>query len=167
MGFILGCLCVALISCGITIYNTTEHERFANGIVGFFVPCLITLVVCIIVWCQSYSSYLDARTFYDSTREQYANSVEMYHDYALLDLKGAAAIAFTDYKYQDYQKNMADFIRVLRGSVIRYNKRIISKRIMKKTFFFSWLIVAPDPNMKIVKMTSKAIGALENDNDNR
>lgn len=160
MGFILCWLLVALIIGGLVAW--IDDCNPATGLVGSVVTICIALLICVATWASSYNSYINTRTFYDATREQYANSVEMYRDYALLDLKGAAAIAFTDLKYQDYQKNISSFIRNLRKQVISYNREIISKRLMKKNFFFNWMIVQPDPDMKIVKMTSKATGAVEN-----
>lgn len=151
MGFILTLLTVSVII-GIIVY-LAENCDCVPGIAGFLVSSFCSLILCFLIWGASYYSYLDSRTFYDATREQYFESVEMYHDYAVLDLKGAAAIAFTDYKYQDYQKNISTFIRDLRYKIVKYNEEIISKRLMKKNWFFSWLIIAPDSDMKVVRMS--------------
>jgi hypothetical protein len=48
---------------------------------------------------------------------------------------------------------MSNFIRDLRREVTKYNERLISKRVMKKNWFFSWVIVAPDDDMKILNMS--------------
>ncbi len=102
----------------------------------------------------SYKTYLDTRTFYSATLEQYASAVEIYEDKAVIDI-GSAAL--TDLKYQGYQNNVSKFILSLREGIIYYNRTIISKRVMKKNPVFSWLIVAPDDDMKIIKMKTALI----------
>jgi len=113
---------------------------------GYSIVALFMLVVFI---GGSYESYVDTRTFYDSTVEQYSTAVEMYGDKAVIDVESAA---WTDLKYQGYQENMSKAIRLLREKIVKYNKKIISKRIMKRNLFFNWLIVAPDDDMKVIAM---------------
>jgi len=60
--------------------------------------------------------------------------------------------AFTDLKYQGYQENIGKFINSLRNRVIKYNKAIVSKRVMGSNPFFSWLIIEPDDDMVVIKM---------------
>lgn len=97
----------------------------------------------------SYSEYISMRSFYDSTIEQYSASIEMYQDKAIIDVESAA---WSDLKYQGYQDNIHELIINLRGRIINYNENLISKRVMKKNPFFSWIIVNPDDNMKVLKM---------------
>ena len=156
MGLVLSLIAIAALISFLVYWGC---ELGLDHLRGWFIAgCLASLGTCCVIWGHSYTTYLETRTFYDATREQYANAVEMYKDYAVLDLEGAAAVAFTDFKYQGYQENMAQFISLLRDKVIAYNKRIISKRLMKETFFFSWMIFAPDRDMKIIKMTSAGKG---------
>jgi hypothetical protein len=61
----------------------------------------------------------------------------------------------TDFKYQGYQENLAKFITTLRYKVVDYNETIVSKRVMERNWFFNWIIVAPDDDMKILKMISE------------
>lgn len=100
----------------------------------------------------SYYNYVGTRTFYDATIEQYTSAIEIYEDKAVMDVESAA---WTDLKYQGYQEAISKLIVDLRKRIVSYNEKIISKRIMKKNLVLSWLIVAPDADMKIIKMKTK------------
>lgn len=103
----------------------------------------------------SYSDYLDNRAFYDATVEQYRGAVEMYKDYAVIDMKKTHEYVFTDLKYQGYQKHMAENINDLKRQIIRYNKSFILKKIKNDSWFFNWYIIANDPDMKIIRMIGR------------
>jgi len=136
---------------GKSIYSKSV-EIARSSIIRSIMFCPIAVLALYICVCgTSYGSYIDTRTFYDATIEQYASAVEMYEDKAVIDIESAA---FTDLKYQGYQDNVSGLILSLRRSIIKYNKKLISKRIMKKNLFFNWLIVAPDDDMKILKMST-------------
>ena len=109
---------------------------------------ILTIVLSITIGC-SYTTYLDTRAQYDAVINQYKGAVTMYADYATLDMEKAT---FTDFKYQGYQENVANVITDLRKEVILYNKVLIQKRIMDKNPVFSWLIIAPDKDMKIINI---------------
>jgi hypothetical protein len=119
---------------------------------GIGAGCLTAIIIGFLlsfVWTVSYSSYLSDRSFYDATIEQYSSGIVIYNDYAEIDIADAA---WTDFKYSGYQENMAGFVKDLRSSIIRYNKDIIEKRIMDKNPLFSWMVIAPDDDMKVIKM---------------
>lgn len=143
-------LAIAGIIGGLVWYTTTT-KRFIDFLWPFVISKVIALCFLCIVWGISYERYVNCRTFFDGTKEQYASAVTMYSDYAEVDLKSAA---WTDLKYQGYQENIAAFIDRLRRKIVGYNREIISKRVMAKNPFFSWLIVEPDEDMLIIKMTS-------------
>ena len=113
--------------------------------VGFFFIATTTIIII----GTSYSTYLDTRAFWDVTNEQYTEAIEIYADRAVLKINENT---FTDFKYQGYQENIAEFIKDLRHKVVDYNKTIIEKRIMEKSLVFNWLIIAPDDDMRIIKM---------------
>ena len=125
-----------------------ESSLIAAGI-GSVISGVIVGVILIISVTGSYTSYVDIRTKYDATITQYKEAVTMYKGHATIDIKKAA---FTDFKYQGYQKNMAGFVKNLRYEVTKYNEELISKRVMKKNWFFNWIIVAPDDDMKVLNM---------------
>lgn len=110
--------------------------------------CLLAAILLFVVY-MSYTSYLSARSFYSATVEQYATAVEMYEDKAVIDIEAAA---WTDFKYQGYQANIADFIVTLRDKITNYNEAIIQKRVMDANPLLNWLVIAPDDDMKIIKM---------------
>jgi hypothetical protein len=120
-----------------------------NLIAASIISSVILILVFSIAIGGSYSTYLDTRAQYDAVINQYKGAVTMYADYASLDMEKAA---FTDFKYQGYQENIAAVIVDLRKEIILYNKTIIQKRIMDKNPVFNWLIIAPDKDMKIINI---------------
>lgn len=103
---------------------------------------------------DSYDSYLENRAFYDATIEQYRGAVVMYKNYALIDINKTRA-AFTDFKYQGYQQEMANMIRSLQNKIVKYNHSFILKKVKNASWFFNWYIIANDPDMKIIRMLEK------------
>jgi len=126
-----------------------EHCRAASTRFAAWFTSTIGLAVTIIITSGSYGSYLDIRAQYDAVINQYRGAVVMYSDYASLDMEKAV---FTDFKYQGYQENIAKVIVDLRKEIITYNKILIRKRIMDGNPVFSWLIIAPDKDMKIINI---------------
>jgi len=114
-----------------------------------FVILVAAMIVNTVTLCKSYSTYVTARTQYDAIVNQYKGAVTLYTDHATLDL---AKAALTDFKHQGYQENLAAIVKELRREIVDYNATLISKRVMKKNPFFSWVIVAPDSDMKIINI---------------
>ena len=142
---------VFLIVMGYFYHKTHSSEReYCNGywIFGVIIS-VIGGIVLIDVLGTSYDTYLDNRSFYTATIEQYRSNVTMYKEYAQIDMTG-----YTDFRGQGYQKEMSDKIQNLANVIIKYNTSIIEKRIMKKNVIFSWLIIEPDNDMKIIKLVS-------------
>lgn len=155
MGMILlGIVIVLVVSALVYLFSRwdgcdNEDSLIAAGIGSVISGIIVTLILVMSV-LGSYTSYVDIRTKYDATITQYKEAVTMYKGHATIDVKKAA---LTDLKYQGYQENMASFIKNLRREVTSYNKELISKRVMKKNWFFSWIIVAPDDDMKVLNMS--------------
>lgn len=131
-------------------YVISEDDNIA-AILGFTISFVVCSIIPFAIICTSYGTYVDARTQYDATINQYREAVTMYSDHAIID----AERAFTDFKYQGYQENIAEFIKSLRCEVTSYNKNLISKRIMNKNFFFNWVIITPDDDMKILSLAKR------------
>ena len=151
MIIVLGMLSIVLILlvCGVIRYKIYDAlDSFGPSII----VSIIFGILLIIILGASYSTYLDCRSFWDITQEQYRNSIVMYEDKAVLKVNKDS---FTDLKYQGYQENIAKLITDLRGKVVVYNIDIIQKRIMKNNIVFSWLITQPDDNMKILTLIEK------------
>ncbi len=145
IGLLLANFIAFLISCG---ENVWEKQKL---VLGWLCPIFSTIVICAVGIANwgSYSRYVDLRATYDATIEQYATSIEIYGGKAVLDVKSAA---WTDLKYEGYQKNIAGFIVDLRKVVSRYNKRLIKQLKYAENWFFSWVVIAPDDDMKIISM---------------
>jgi len=109
----------------------------------------VCAVIFSVIIFHSYSSYLDQRSFYDATIEQYATAITMYADYAEIDVESAA---WTDLKYQGYQDNISKLIISLRNRTIEYNEAFVKKNKMHNNPFFSWLVIGMDEDMKLIKM---------------
>jgi len=151
--FLSVCICVGAIvwfSC-----KVTDPSRFKNAVTGFIISVLVlgSISTAFIVG-SSYSSYLDNRAFYDATIEQYRGAVEMYKDYAVIDMDKTRE-AFTDFKYQGYQKQIASMIFTLQRRIVKYNRVFIKKKRMVNSWFFNWYIITNDPDMKIIRMIEK------------
>lgn len=110
---------------------------------GTFLGCFI-----IIPWAISYTTYLNMKSFYEATYEQYFNAIEIYQDRAVID----TTVAFTDFKYQGYQDNISGYITDLRNKSIWYNEVYIKKETMNNNIFFSWYIIPPSENMKLMRL---------------
>ena len=134
--------------CAIIVFSTYVNDP-KNTVGSITVTSVISCVITAIIITSSYISYLDTRAQYDAVINQYKGAVTMYTDYASLDMEKAT---FTDFKYQGYQENVAGVIIDLRKEIVKYNKVLIKKRLMDKNPFFSWLIIAPDKDMKIINI---------------
>lgn len=151
MLIVLFALCVFIVFVISTLYIDKFDVFDIIAFVSLQIVAAFTLAF-IIIWISSYNTYLDCRSFYDATVIQYRDQITMYKNEAQLDVK---ALSYTDFKYEGYQKEMATNIRTLTDGVVKYNKLIIEKRIMKKNLFFSWLIVSPDDDMVTISLIER------------
>jgi len=150
MGLILVFLTTVAIITGSTYwanYSSRDAGTCAAAaavISGFLFGCVLLVSIGV-----SYANYVGLRSSYDATIQQYRQAVTVYADHAKIDVQKAS---LTDFKYEGYQGNVADFIKSLRRNVVWYNQGLISKQVMKKNWFFGWVIVAPDDDMKVLNM---------------
>ena len=150
MGMILSSILIVIVVTALVYYiNSDAADVGICTALGAGISSLVFGLIIIVTIASSYESYVDIRTQYDATVSQYREAVTLYKDNATIDVGQAA---FTDLKYQGYQKNMAYFVKDLREQVTSYNRALISKRIMDKNWFFNWVIIAPDNNMKILRL---------------
>ncbi len=151
MGLILtGLILVNLLGFAISV---AQEEGAKMDVFKWLCPIFSIIVLFasgMVIW-TSYGTYVDLRATYDATIEQYATSIEMYEDKAIIDVESAA---LTDFKYQGYQGNVAAFITELRTMLATYNKDFISKKKYASNWFFGWVIIPPDSDMKIISMRS-------------
>lgn len=153
MGLVLIFLLVALLI-GWFAYALNKDDkpnRLMYTVISFVVTGIILLMVTALIIGVSYASYLENRAFYDATVEQYRGAITMYKDYAVIDMEKTRA-AFTDFKYQGYQEAMSKMIVVLQSRIVKYNRSFILKKVKNNSWFFDWLIIANDSDMKIIRM---------------
>ncbi len=157
MGLILILLAVAVLITVLVGAFSTEGNK-ADGVVFSAVICSLVLgVIMAFVWGISYHNYIELKQRL-VTIEQYRTSIQMYSDRGILDFKkhekgGFARIGdLTDFKYQNYQVKMARMVENLRSVIVEYNDNLVSKRVLKASWFWSWCIIGPDPDMKPLKM---------------
>jgi len=148
MGLILVFLIIVAVM-SFTAYCVNDQEKMLWAILWAIIPTAISGIFSLVVIFTSYGSYVDLRTSYDATVAQYRQAVTVYVDHAQINVEKAA---LTDFKYEGYQDNVADFVTNLRRKVVWYNEGIISKRIMDKNWFIGWFIIAPDKDMKVLNM---------------
>ena len=127
----------------------TKHRKYKRTVIASLWFCFATSIVFTAIWAGSYNTYLDTKSFYTSTVEQYATAVDVYGEKAVIDIEAAA---WTDFKYQGYQENISKFVMDLRNRIVNYNEIMVAKMTMDKNPLFSWLVVAPDKDMKLIKM---------------
>jgi hypothetical protein len=153
--FLLISLLIGALAFGYSVSNPRSENIARNVIVTTCICiCVFGTVATAIIVGDSYSGYLNNRAFYDATVEQYRGAVEMYKDYAVIDMS-KTRFAFTDFKYQGYQKEISSMILELRRKIVKYNRSFILKKIKNASWFFNWYIVANDPDMKIIRMIEK------------
>lgn len=142
---------ISIIVCIVfTFYNcAASREKTIDATISFIVCSVIFCIFSSIIISKSYTDYLADRAFYTATKEQYFNAVKVYKTHAEIDMEAAA---YTDFKYQGYQENIGKLVISLRNRIIKYNERIIKKRIVGKNLLFSWYVIEPDDDMVIIKM---------------
>jgi hypothetical protein len=140
---------VSLISLAGWKFTEDVNIKKKNAVGNAVASVIVSSILITVIIGGSYKSYLDIRAQYDAVINQYKGAIVMYADYANLDVKKAA---FTDFKYQGYQENISKVITDLRKEIVRYNEKLIKKRIMDKNPMFSYLIIAPDKDMKIINI---------------
>ena len=137
----------------LTYFGSHSTYRKTN-VIGCSIICILAGSALIIgPLSSSYSTYLNIKADYYGVIAQYGNAIDIYTDKAIINID---KISFTDFKYQGYQKEIADLIKDLRYKVVRYNAMYIKKKTMKKNLIFSWLIIPPDSGMRLLQMSKEA-----------
>jgi hypothetical protein len=146
---------VGLIVLGILaffIYDVIEDRvinDFSDYLLGFSALSATALIPVAIPAIESYSSYLEMRSTYETVVNQYRDSIDMYEDKVVINVDEES---FTDFKYQGYQESISSMIKDLRQVVTKYNKLYVEKNILKDNIFIGALIFEPDKDMKLLKL---------------
>lgn len=166
MGFLLIFVFLGIVTCVLTLSASRGEDRsdiICRTVTAACVWTLIAAVLMIVSWSSSYYTYLGLKQRL-VTIEQYRSAIQMYSDRGILDFKkhetgglSSGRIGdLTDLKYQSYQAKMASMIEDLRSATVGYNNILIGKETMKASWFWSWCIIGPDPDMKPLKMAKGA-----------
>ena len=150
MLYILIVLTIATLGVSVVYFAESEKFRKESAMVAAIVCSMLGAIVIVLPLLFSYSSYLDIKADYYGVITQYKDAIDIYTDKAVINVD---KISFTDFKYQGYQEEISSMIKDLRSKVTNYNSIYIKKKTMKKNLIFSWLIVPPDLDMKLLQMT--------------
>jgi len=150
MGFILFLLVICLLI-GFMVFI---HEGFSCAVVGFLIPFIVCSILMAFVWGNSYDNYVIMQERL-SNIDQYAQTIKSYSKLGVAEFKTGSSNAteLTDLKYQNYQAQIGKMIIDLRNQITRYNTQLIGKRVMKKSWAWSWCIIAAPEGSVILKMS--------------
>lgn len=153
MGFIFTSLLCAIM-CAISIcYKKNNRKNFVKVFTSialiFFIPIPFILLI-------SWDSYLDLHIL-RATHENNVAALTTYTDRATPHIFNATQTSVsgkevTDIKYNEYQASLKELIIHTRDIANRYNSKLSSKKIVKKSFMFGALIVAPDEDMRPLRL---------------
>jgi hypothetical protein len=82
-----------------------------------------------------------------------ATAVSFYSEKGVAEFNVVPGKEITDLKYNQYQNTVGELIRDLRNTVEGYNRILVSKRQMKASLFWSWMIIAPDDDMQPIVLS--------------
>ena len=160
MGLVLLFLGLSLCICALT-FLLVDSRGISDKIGGAVSAAIICFFVfgffSIVIIGFSYANYVGLKQRI-ATIEQYKSAIGIYSDRGILDFKKNEMGNFerigdlTDLKYQNYQENVYHMIKDFRNEVVKYNRKLVGKRTMKANWFWNWLIIAPDSDMKIMRL---------------
>jgi hypothetical protein len=141
-------LILLIVICSLGYYFNLFGCDDGFACIGWIFGTILFIFITIIFAC-SYLNYLDDRSFSNETYKQFKNQIIVYQQESKINVKNENnSNTITDLKYQQYQDEISQNIRIYTTKVAAYNKSIIEKRILKNNIIFSWIIVAPDDDMK-------------------
>jgi hypothetical protein len=152
MGFVLlllgVCVLISLIS-----FFSSDHD-FDSTALGFIIPLVISFVIMCIVWSDSYCDYVSMQENKVNI-EQYAQTIDIYSKRGVAEFKDGefTGAEITDLKYNNYQHQLGKMIIDLRNRVRDYNEELVGKTVMKKSWFWSWCIIAPIEGSIVLNMS--------------
>jgi hypothetical protein len=123
------------------------RERLECTVVGVIISAAVFGIICCFVWGISYNSYLDLHKWRASF-EVRATAISFYSEKGVQEFNVVPGKEITDLKYHQYQSMVGELIRDLRNTVEVYNRELVSKRQMKASLFWSWMIFGPDDDMQ-------------------
>ena len=150
MGLILTIFILCIIVSGIAAAVDDLHF-FAYWRGGIILGFALTIAAIVIFTIMSYSHYLQIRTFYTATKEQYRSAITLLNQ-NVLEVPYSSSQALTDFTGKEYTKEVSSKIDDFKKQVIRYNRNFIRKKVMGRNWFFKGLVIQPDDDMKIIRL---------------
>ena len=142
MGFILFLLVIAVSVVALVNYYEVRKETVRETAV----ICLaIGTVLTGFFMFVSYTNYV-GMVQRKATHIAYMGALNSYTEKATPSMNSSQEI--TDFKYQNYQTEMARLTRDARYNAIKYNETLAGKLTLKASWLFGWLVVPPDDNAK-------------------
>lgn len=163
MGFVLILLTIAALITALVGAFSGKGDKLPGVITSTIICSLVLGVIMAFIWSPSYYNYIGLKQRL-VTIEQYRTSIQMYSDRGILDFKKHEKDSYTrisdltDFKYQNYQIQMAKMVENLKTVTVNYNNDLIGKKVLKANWFWSWCIISPDPDMKPLKMAGSQTG---------
>jgi ABC-type transport system involved in multi-copper enzyme maturation permease subunit len=151
MGLILTFLVISFL---IAYLFKLSEDDIGMGIVAFIICAIISSIILLIISGVSYGNYIGLKQDL-ATIEQYEQEVKLYTEKGVVEFDKAkiSGKALTDLKYQSYQKELSEKLHYLRSKIVNYNNTLISKKLLNSNWYFNWLIIAPDDDMIVLKMS--------------
>jgi hypothetical protein len=128
------------------------NKKLVGMLQGVMVSTVILGLVCCLMWAVSYNTYLDLHR-YRASFELHTTAISFYSEKGVQEFNGVPGKEITDLKYNNYQHTMGELIRDLRNTVDAYNRILVSKRQIKSTLMWSWMIVSPDDDMQPIVLS--------------
>ena len=129
----------------------SKDERIGNATAGLITSSIVSIIVVSIFVGISYMNYIGLKQK-NVIIHQYAESINLYSKLAVPNKNVVKSTEITDLKYQNYQESIKELVQQLRGKIVSYNYVLVGKRELGNNIVFSWLVIMPDKNMKILKM---------------
>lgn len=151
MGIIIIFSLVA-VAVGVRAYHSSEEkpvEKAKSGALAFTICVAVFALICLTCATGSYKSYLSCRKFIDGGYEQHKSAIALYKESSDVNTEKSS---LTDSKFDGYQSGLAELIKEYLTAVISYNKIIVGKQKMDGSFMYNALIIAPDDDMKVLKV---------------
>ena len=96
---------------------------------------------------SSYYTYINMKQTHGQVMNNYQEAIETYGNKAIINAK-----SLTDFKYEGYQESLSALIKDLRKKAVTYNEYYIGKIELHNNILFSWLIIPPDKDMKLLAL---------------
>jgi len=151
MGLVIVLICIIMIAAFRIPYGVPAQKKYFKEVTVGLIVCS-TIIVALIV-TVSYVSMIKMQMT-KAILSQEASSINLYIEKAKV---GNSSTFFpegslTDMKYKNYQICLAKMITSFKNMMESYNKMVVSKSILKKSFFWNWMIFVPT-HMKILNFS--------------